>query len=332
MTERSSPARVIVTGGAGFIGSHVVDSLLARGSEVVAIDSFDGFYDPRLKRNNIAAASGNPGFRLIEADIRDVDAVDSVLGDGSYDAMIHLAAAVGVRPSIADPMRYVRMNVEGTVGALQLAERKSIGRFVFGSSSSVYGDTARVPFVETDPAVRPISPYAATKRAGELLCHAAHHVTGLSVMCLRFFTVYGPRQRPDLAIHKFVSLIDNDEPITLFGDGESRRDYTHITDIVSGVSAALDYATSDQVLETVNLGGGQPISVLGLVKLLEKYLGKTASIEWLPAQTGDVRQTSASIDKASRLLDFQPRVSLDEGLSGFVEWYRKGAAKLEPVP
>jgi UDP-glucuronate 4-epimerase len=151
-------------------------------------------------------------------------------------------------------------------------------------------------------------------------------------MCLRFFTVYGPRQRPDLAIHKFVSLIDNDEPITLFGDGESRRDYTHITDIVSGVSAALDYATSDQVLETVNLGGGQPISVLGLVKLLEKYLGKTASIEWLPAQTGDVRQTSASIDKASRLLDFQPRVSLDEGLSGFVEWYRKGAAKLEPVP
>ena len=322
MANRNVPLRVVVTGGAGFIGSHVVDSLLARGAEVVAIDSFDPFYDPRVKRNNIAAAQRNPSFRLVEADIRDVEMLGSALGDAPYHAIIHLAAAVGVRPSIADPLRYVRMNVEGTAGALALAERKRISLFLFGSSSSVYGDSAPVPFVETDPAVSPISPYAATKRAGELLCHSAHHLSGLSVICLRFFTVYGPRQRPDLAIHKFVSMIEKDEPLTVYGDGQTRRDYTHVTDIVAGVSSALEYAATGKVFEIVNLGGGLPITVTGLVALLEKFLGKKASLKWLPTQSGDVRQTFASTEKASRLLKFEPRVTLEEGLRGFVEWYR----------
>jgi len=323
-TEQEAPVRVVVTGAAGFIGSHVVDGLLARGDQVVAIDSFDPFYDPRIKRLNLAAAARNPAFRLIEEDIRNVEKLDAALGDGPYDAIIHLAAATGVRPSIADPLRYLRMNVEGTLGAIQLAERKQIGRLVFGSSSSVYGDSAPVPFVESDPAATPISPYAATKRAGELLCYTAHHLSGLSVMCMRLFTVYGPRQRPDLAIHKFVSMIEKGEPLTVYGDGQSRRDYTHVTDIVAGIASALRFMADKPVFETVNLGGGQPVTVIELIRSIERHLGKEASIEWLPAQEGDVRQTFASIEKAARLLDFKPGMGLDGGLQGFVEWYRSG--------
>jgi UDP-glucuronate 4-epimerase len=323
MTNRDIPPRVVVTGGAGFIGSHLVDNLLERGSEVVAIDSFDPFYDPRVKRDNIAAARRNPSFRLIEADIRDTETLDASLGDVPYHAFIHLAAAVGVRPSIVDPGRYVKMNVEGTAAALALAERKRVGLFLFGSSSSVYGDSASVPFVESDPAVSPISPYAATKRAGELLCHSAHHLSGLSVMCLRFFTVYGPRQRPDLAIHKFVSMIEKQEPLTIYGDGQTRRDYTHVTDIVAGICSALEYAAAGKQFEIVNLGGGQPVTVTELVALLEKLLGKKAALQWLPAQDGDVRQTFASTEKASRLLRFKPTVGLEDGLRAFLEWYRR---------
>ena len=268
---------------------------------------------------------------MIEGDIRDVALADAALGDGRYDAMIHLAAAAGVRPSIADPMHYVRMNVEGTAGALELAERKKIDRFVFGSSSSVYGDSAPVPFVETDPAASPISPYAATKRAGELLCHAASQISGLSVICLRLFTVYGPRQRPDLAIHKFVSLIEQDQPLTLYGDGSTLRDYTHVTDIVDGILAGLEYVSTRNVFEVVNLGGGQPISLKDLVGLLEKHLGKKASTEWLPPHSGDVKRTFASIEKARSLLRFEPRVGLDEGLAGFVEWYRANPPESSPA-
>lgn len=322
MADRNVPLKVVVTGGAGFIGSHVVDDLLARGAEVVAIDSLDPFYDPRVKQNNISEALRHPRYRLIEEDIREVDALDAALGDGPYHAIVHLAAAVGVRPSMADPLRYVRMNVEGTMAALQLAERKQIAHFVFGSSSSVYGDSASFPLVETDPADSPISPYAATKRAGELLCHTAHHLSGLSVMCLRFFTVYGPRQRPDLAIHKFVSMIEQGVPVTIYGDGDARRDYTHVADIVGGVWAALEYVAGGSFFEIVNLAGGQPITVKELVGLLERFLGKRAFIEWLPAQSGDVRQTFASIEKASRLFNFKPAISLDEGLRSFVDWHR----------
>jgi len=329
MADRSTAPTAVVTGGAGFIGSHVVDHLLARGYDVVAIDSFDPFYDPAAKKRNLAAAGANAAFRLIIGDVRDVDEMDAALGNAQCDVLIHLAAAVGVRPSIVDPARYVRMNVEGTAAALELAGRRQIPRFVFGSSSSVYGERATGPFVESEAAASPISPYAATKRAAELLCHSAHHNSGLSVMCLRFFTVYGPRQRPDLAIHKFVSMIDRGEPITLYGDGNTRRDYTHVSDITNGVIAAVDYAAHNNAFEIVNLGGGQPVMLSALVDSLENLLGTKATIATLPAQTGDVTQTFASIEKASRLLGFRPVMKFEDGLRDFVEWYRREAQRFE---
>ncbi len=322
MSHRNNPLRVLVTGGAGFIGSHLVDALLARGDEVVVIDSFDPFYDPNLKRGNLAAASLQPTFRLIERDVRDVEGALAALGDARLDALIHLAAAVGVRPSISDPAQYVKMNVEGTAAALEIARLRKISRFVFGSSSSVYGDFAVAPFVESDPAASPISPYAATKRAGELLCHSAHHVSGMSVMCLRFFTVYGPRQRPDLAIHKFTSMIERGEPITLYGDGDTRRDYTHVSDITAGIVAALDYTGENKAFEIVNLGGGHPVTLAELVSCLEELLGKKATVAALPRQSGDVRVTFASIEKAQRLLDFRPATDFKKGLRDFVDWFR----------
>lgn len=322
MAHRSNPLRVIVTGGAGFIGSHIVDTLLARGDEVIAVDSFDPFYDPQVKRGNLAAASLKATFRLIEGDVRDVEGILTALGDSRVDALIHLAAAVGVRPSISDPAGYVRMNVEGTAAALEIAGRRKISRFVFGSSSSVYGNCAAAPFVESDPAAAPISPYAATKRAGELLCHSAHHISGLSVMCLRFFTVYGPRQRPDLAIHKFISMIERGEPITLYGDGDTRRDYTHVTDITAGIVAALDYTGETSGFEIVNLGGGRPVTLGELVSSLEELLGKKATVTALPQQSGDVRETFASIEKAQRLLGFRPAMDFKKGLRDFVDWFR----------
>ena len=321
MADRSSRRSVVVTGGAGFIGSHLVDRLLARGDNVVVIDSFDPFYDPQIKRRNLTLASDNSAFRLIEADVRDVNAVAAALGDAPFDALIHLAAAVGVRPSIADPARYVSINVDGTGAALELAARKRIPSFVFGSSSSVYGDSAASPFVESDPAASPISPYAATKRAGELLCHSAHHISGLSVMCLRFFTVYGPRQRPDLAIHKFVSMIHRGTPITVYGDGQTRRDYTHVTDIVSGILSTIEYVSDNKVFDIVNLGGGNPVTLAEVVDSLEKLLGKAASVERLPAQSGDVKHTFASIDKARQLLGFKPKIEFADGVRDFVKWY-----------
>ncbi len=325
----SKPQGIVVTGGAGFIGSHVVDALLARGDQVIAIDSFDPFYDPRTKRNNLAGASESAAFRLIEEDVRDCSALVKALEDAPCDGMIHLAAAVGVRPSIADPSRYAAMNVEGTASVLELARKKEIPRFIFGSSSSVYGDRSGGAFAESDPVDSPISPYAATKRAGELLCHSAHRDTGLALMCLRFFTVYGPRQRPDLAIHKFVSMIERGEPITLYGDGTTRRDYTHVTDITAGVLAALDHTANGNEFEIVNLGGGHPVMLDELVHSLESILRTKAIVERLPAQPGDVTQTYASIEKASRLFGFKPSMNFDEGLRDFVEWFRSEAQRLE---
>lgn len=325
----SKPQRIVVTGGAGFIGSHVVDALLARGDEVIAIDSFDPFYDPRTKRNNLAAASESAAFRLFEEDIRDCAALSKALDDAPCDAVIHLAAAVGVRPSIGDPSRYAAMNVEGTASVLELARQKGITRFIFGSSSSVYGDRSDGPFAESDPVDSPVSPYAATKRAGELLCHNAHSVAGLSVMCLRFFTVYGSRQRPDLAIHKFVAMMERGEPIALFGDGTTRRDYTHVGDITAGVLAALDHTADTTEFEIVNLGGGHPVTLAELVDLLETLLGTKASVERLPPQSGDVTQTHASIEKASRLLGFKPLMNFEDGLREFVEWFRSEAQRHE---
>ncbi|HET7459884.1 MAG TPA: NAD-dependent epimerase/dehydratase family protein [Longimicrobium sp.] len=317
--------KVIVTGAAGFIGSHVVERLLARGDQVVGIDNFDSFYDPAVKRRNLRAALASDAFRLVEADIRDreplTDAVRAAGGQGA-DAVVHLAARAGVRPSLQDPVLYSQVNVDGTVAVLEMARALGTRRFVFGSSSSVYGNAARVPFSESEPADEPISPYAATKRAGELACRAWHHLYGISVACVRFFTVYGPRQRPDLAIHAFARRMSRGEPITLFGDGTSRRDYTYVSDIVDGTEAALAFTAGEPRFDTFNLGESQTTTLLRLVELLSSAMGITPEIEWKPAQPGDVERTFADVSRARRVLGYAPRVPVEDGIPRFVEWFR----------
>ena len=317
--------KVIVTGAAGFIGSHVVDALLARGDEVVGVDNFDPFYDPALKRRNLSGALASGAFRLAEADIRHaglVDALRAAGGEGA-DAVVHLAARGGVRPSIREPLLYSQVNLDGTVAVLEAARALGIGRFVFASSSSVYGNRETVPFAESDAVEQPISPYAATKRAGELLCHAWRHMYGTSVVCLRFFTVYGPRQRPDLAIHAFARKMAAGEPIPLFGDGSSQRDYTYVDDTVQGVLGAIRYTGEHPgAFEIVNLGESRTVSLSRLVELLSGALGVEPRIERLPPQPGDVERTFADVSKARRLLGYDPRVQMEEGIPRFVEWFR----------
>lgn len=321
----SEPVKVIVTGAAGFIGSHLVERLLSRGAEVVGVDSFDPFYDPAIKRRNLAGALALRGFRLVEADICDAAglpaAVRAAGGEGA-DAIVHLAAQAGVRPSIAQPLLYSQVNVDGTVILLELARTLGVRRFVFGSSSSVYGNNPTVPFAESDPVDGPISPYAATKRAGELVCHTYAHLYGLSVACLRFFTVYGPRQRPDLAIHAFARRMLRGEPITLFGDGSSERDYTYVSDIVDGIEGALAFTAGEPKFEIFNLGESQTTTLLRLVELLAAALGVQPAIQWQPPQPGDVERTFADVSKARRMLGYAPRVPVEAGIPRFVDWLR----------
>jgi UDP-glucuronate 4-epimerase len=318
--------KVLVTGAAGFIGSHLVERLLGRGLPVVGIDNFDDFYDPAIKRQNLANVASNPGLQLVEADIRDHEALRALPDD--IDTVVHLAARAGVRPSIQQPLLYQDVNVRGTQELLELARERGIRKFVFGSSSSVYGDSDRVPFSEEDPVDRPISPYAATKRAGELICHAYHHLFEIGVVALRFFTVYGPRQRPDLAIHKFTRLLDAGEPIPQFGDGTTRRDYTHIDDILQGIEGAIDYLErTPDAYEVVNLGESDTVELSRLIRLLGEALGVEPRIEQLPAQPGDVRQTYADVMRARQLLGYHPRVGIEEGLREFVQWYRESAIR-----
>jgi UDP-glucuronate 4-epimerase len=313
-------AAVLITGGAGFIGSHLVEALLNDGRDVVVLDSFDDFYDPAVKRRNLIACEGRHGFRLVEGDIRDADRVERVFSDHPIGVVLHLAARAGVRPSIEQPLLYSDVNVNGTVVMLEACRRHKIGKFIFGSSSSVYGNSALVPSSEKDDVDRPISPYAATKRAGELLCSTYHTLYGLNVFCLRFFTVYGPRQRPEMAIHKFTRLIDRGLPLPRFGDGSTRRDYTYITDIVTGVVRAIDRV---QGYEIINLGESQTTSLSELIGRLEALLGKKAVIEEAPEQPGDVRRTCADVGKARRLLGYDPSVPVADGLARFVAWYRR---------
>ena len=313
---------ILVTGGAGFIGSHLVDHLLATNDcQVTVVDDFNDFYDPRIKRQNIRAHLANPRYRLAEADIRDRPALESVFAEQDFDCIVHLAARAGVRPSLSQPGLYAETNINGTLNLLELARLRSIKQFVFGSSSSVYGINAKVPFSEDDPVRQPISPYAATKTAGELLCHTYSHLYGLRCICLRFFTVYGPRQRPDLAIHKFASLISSDQPIPVFGDGTTRRDYTYIDDIIAGVLAAVDFKASDY--EVINLGESRTVELRELISLLERGLDANAVIERLPPQPGDVPQTFADITKARRILGYDPQIQIEEGIRRFIEWFRK---------
>jgi UDP-glucuronate 4-epimerase len=316
--------QILVTGGAGFIGSHLVDRLLGEGTwQVTVVDDFNDFYEPEIKRANIFNHLQSVNYKLVEADIRDADAVKQVFAATNFDCIVHLAARAGVRPSLTQPQLYTETNINGTVNLLELARQNKIKQFVFGSSSSVYGINAKVPFSEDDPIRQPISPYAATKASGELLAHSYSHLYGVRCVCLRFFTVYGARQRPDLAIHKFARLIDAGKPIPVFGDGSSRRDYTYIDDIIQGVRAAIDY--SDSGYEVINLGESRTVELRELISLLERELDTEAKIDRQPLQPGDVPQTYADIEKARRLLNYNPQTAIEEGIRKFVRWFRASA-------
>ena len=308
---------VLVTGGAGFIGSHLVDSLLADGRRVTALDNFDPYYAPATKEENIRPHLDHASYRLVRGDIRDA-AVHEQLARDSYDVIVHLAARAGVRPSIADPVGYQQVNVAGTQLLLELARTSRIRQFVFASSSSVYGINPRVPWSEDDHVLQPISPYASTKVSGELLGHVYSHLYDMRFIALRFFTVYGPRQRPDLAIHKFARLMLAGRPIPVFGDGTTSRDYTYIADIVKGVRAAMEYTATSY--EVINLGNTRRVELREMIATLERALGVKAVIEQHPDQPGDVPQTWANVDKARSLLGFSPSTPFDQGVARFAEW------------
>jgi UDP-glucuronate 4-epimerase len=319
---------ILVTGGAGFIGSHVVDSLLANGDAVTVLDNFDPFYDRRIKERNIAAHRTHPRWQLIEADVRDADALGR-LPIGSFDAIVHLAALGGVRPSIETPLTYQDVNVRGTHNVLEAARRLKVPHFVFASSSSVYGVNPRMPWHEGDSVLQPISPYASTKVSGELLGHVYSHLHGIRFLALRVFTAYGPRQRPDLAIHKFANLIAAGRPVPVYGDGNTRRDYTYVGDLVAGIEAALHYDRSRY--EVINLGNNATVTVLETIGALEGALGMRATIDWQPEQPGDVPQTWASVTKAHDLLGYEPRTTFTEGIRRFAEWFLQTSVPQSPV-
>lgn len=312
---------ILITGGAGFIGSHLVDRLLSeRAWRVTVVDDFNDFYEPELKRANVRAHVADAAYRLVEADIRERGALERIFAETKFEAIVHLAARAGVRPSLSEPQLYAETNINGTLNLLELAREHDVRQFVFGSSSSVYGINAKVPFSEEDQIRQPISPYAATKAAGELLCHTYSHLYGIRCIALRFFTVYGARQRPDLAIHKFARLIDEGKAIPVFGDGTTRRDYTFVDDIIQGVRAAIDYTATDY--EVFNLGESRTVELRELIALLEKELDQRAVIDRQPMQPGDVPQTFADITKARELLGYDPQTQIEEGIRRFIEWFR----------
>lgn len=312
--------QILVTGGAGFIGSHLTEKLLARGDEVVVLDNLNDYYDPAVKQRNLAKALESSAMTFIKGDIRDVALLDQVFAEYRFDVIVHLAARAGVRPSLVQPLLYEAVNCQGTLNLLEKARSCGIARFVFASSSSVYGNVKEIPFSEDARVDKPVSPYAATKAAGELFCHNYHHLYGISVTALRFFTVYGPRQRPDMAIHKFTALIDQGKPLPFYGDGTTKRDYTYYTDIIDGVTAAVD---RDLGFEIVNLGESQTTTLNELVETIEQALGKKAVLDHQPMQPGDVVMTCADVSKARRLLGYEPSTPVSEGVPKFVEWYRE---------
>lgn len=322
--------RVLLTGGAGFIGSHVAESLLRQGSKLTIVDNLDQFYPAARKHLNLEEIRRSGNYEFEELDICDFDALRDVVRRAKPETIIHLAARAGVRPSIEDPRLYERVNVGGTVNLLELSREFHVERFIFGSSSSVYGATSHAPFSEDQVEMRPISPYAATKLAGELHCYTYAHLFALPTVCLRFFTVYGPRQRPDLAIHKFTMLLETSKPLPIFGDGSTGRDYTYVDDIVAGVLAAmnvdLNAASGTVPFEIFNLGNSHPVKLNELVELLEAATGHKADRQEKPLQPGDVPLTWADVSKAGRLLGYRPSTSIEDGLKRFVTWYRTAAA------
>jgi UDP-glucuronate 4-epimerase len=315
---------ILVTGGAGFIGSHLVDALLGRGEAVVCFDDFNDFYSPALKRANVQPHLASANYRLVPGDICNAAKLEEVFRAYDIRKVVHLAARAGVRPSLEQPHLYTDVNIKGTINLLELARKHAVRQFVFASSSSVYGANKTVPFGEADRIDRTVSPYAATKFAGELMCHTYHHLYGVPTTCLRFFTVYGPRQRPEMAIHKFTRLIYEGNPVPFFGDGVSARDYTYIDDIIQGVLGAIDHPVP---FEVFNLGESSTVTLQKLVALIETISGRRAQLQHLPDQAGDVEITYADISKAKRILRYQPVTPIEIGLRRFIEWFETVHAK-----
>ncbi|MBM7567320.1 GDP-mannose 4,6-dehydratase [Paenibacillus sacheonensis] len=313
---------ILVTGGAGFIGSHLCDYLLKNNYRVINVDNFNDFYDPSIKRNNVSNHLKNPNYILLEGDIRNYPFMEDCYSTYTIDAVVHLAAMAGVRPSIADPLLYEDVNVRGTMHLLELNRKYEIKKFVCASSSSVYGNNEKTPFSESDPVDYCISPYASTKKSCEIISHVYHHLYDIDVAMLRFFTVYGPRQRPDLAIHKFTHMMREGEEVPFYGDGSTRRDYTYIDDIIDGTYKALSYIMDNSsVYEIFNLGESQTISLAEMVKTIENQLGVKARIKQLPMQQGDVEQTFADISKAKQLIGYNPQTKFEAGIEKFIRWY-----------
>lgn len=310
---------ILVTGCAGFIGSSVVDRLLDSGEEVVGLDNMDSYYEPSIKKKNIEHNLQNPNFYFKQTDIRDLKALEKIFKNFKIETIIHLAARAGVRPSIEAPLLYEDVNIKGTLNLLELSKIHKPANLIVASSSSVYGINKKVPFRETDNVDKAISPYAASKKACETFCYTYHHLYGLPIVCLRFFTVYGPRQRPEMAIHKFTRLIDKGQEIQMYGDGTSKRDYTYISDIVDGIIRSMDIKEGYEIL---NLGNSKVVELRYLIHLIEKNLGKKAIIKQLPDQPGDVPITYSDISKARALLNYAPQTSIEEGIEKFVKWYR----------
>lgn len=313
-----------ITGGAGFIGSSLADDLLKKNNKVVVIDNFCDFYDPQIKEKNIKGALDNKNYKLYRGDIRNKELLDKIFTENKIDVVIHLAAMAGVRPSIENPLLYQEVNCMGTQNILECMKENKITNLVMASSSSVYGNSKTVPFKETDTVDFAISPYAATKKANEVMTHVYHKLYNINVIMLRFFTVYGPRQRPDLAINKFTKLMLNNEKIPMFGDGTTSRDYTYIDDIVNGIEKSCEYVVKNRdVYEIINLGSNNPISLKKMIEIIGKTLNIKPKIEEMPMQPGDVDRTYACIDKAKELLGYNPSITFEEGIKKFIEWYEK---------
>ncbi|MBN2189857.1 MAG: GDP-mannose 4,6-dehydratase [Candidatus Aureabacteria bacterium] len=309
--------KILVTGGAGFIGSSLIDKLLGEGNEVMCLDDFNDYYDPLIKRRNISAFAKEKKFRLVEADIRDFERIKNVIGPGQFDYVVHFAARAGVRPSIKDPKLYEEVNIGGTTNICEACRLSGCKNIIFASSSSVYGNSAEVPFSENSSGLSPESPYGSTKLCCEEILRAYHKNFGIKAACLRFFTVYGPRQRPEMAIHKFLRNIIEDKPVEIYGDGSSSRDYTFIDDIVSGILAVFKI---DFNYKIINLGNSNPVNIRELIRIIEKVTGKKARVEFMPPQKGDVERTFADIGLASELLGYKPKVNIETGIKRFFDW------------
>ncbi len=311
---------ILVTGGAGFIGSHLCEKLIDLGQKIICIDNFDDFYKPAIKEDNLSSIRDNKNFILYRADIREFDEINLVFSNHKTDLVIHLAAKAGVRPSIIQPALYGQVNISGTINLLECCRLNNVRRFIFASSSSVYGGNKKIPFSEEDNVDHPVSPYAATKKAGELICYAYHHLYNISIFCFRFFTVYGPRQRPEMAIHKFTRQILGEKTINVYGDGFTSRDYTYIDDIISGILNSLDRINN---FEVINLGNSNTVKLIELVSLIEKAANKKAILKYMADQPGDVPITHADIKKAKKMIEYQPGTGIEEGINNFVSWYRQ---------